>query len=185
MDHARIWHLTWTTYATWLPGDPRGSVTSVRDASGPRQRHNNFGEPYDAEMPGIHAAATAAIKGGLVVLTAEQALVIERQFKETAGYRGWRILALAVMATHLHLLVSAGDNVEPDTLLRDFKSYASRALNRNWRRPASGTWWTESGSRRRKDDESAVLAAIRYIARQESPLVVSIADEWTWCLKSE
>jgi REP element-mobilizing transposase RayT len=147
MAAALVWHLTWTTYATWLPGDPRGSVTSVRDASGPRRRHNDFGELYDVKMPGIQAAA--AVKGKPVVLTADQALVIEHQFKETAAFRRWRIFAPAIMATHLHLLVSAADDVDPESTLRDFKSDASRAFNRTWRRPESGTGSTESGSRPR------------------------------------
>ena len=27
----RNWFLTWTTYGTWLPGDPRGFVGSLRN----------------------------------------------------------------------------------------------------------------------------------------------------------
>ncbi|MBU6293193.1 MAG: hypothetical protein KJS91_00805, partial [Planctomycetes bacterium] len=57
-------------------------------------------------------------------------------------------------------------------LLKDFKSYASRALNKQFEKPESGTWWTEGGSRRKLPDEAAVAAAIRYVLDQEHPLVV-------------
>jgi hypothetical protein len=63
---------------------------------------------------------------------------------------------------------------DPELMLRDYKAYASRALNRRWRKPDSGTWWTESGSKRKLKDEAAILAAARYIRDQEFPLVVWI-----------
>ena len=55
----RYWLITWTTYATWLPGDPRGSVTSVRDGRGPRREQDLPGIPYDGAMPGLRSAARA------------------------------------------------------------------------------------------------------------------------------
>ena len=30
----RHWFLTWTTYGSWLPGDPRGFVSQLRDDYG-------------------------------------------------------------------------------------------------------------------------------------------------------
>ena len=49
----RAWLLSNTTYGTWLPGDRRGSVTSVRDLrpgdepSPFRFEHDLPGEPYE------------------------------------------------------------------------------------------------------------------------------------------
>jgi hypothetical protein len=96
------------------------------------------------------------------------------QFQETVSVRWWRLLAVAIMRTHVHLVVNAGETA-PDILLRDFKSYGSRALNLKWSKPESGTWWTESGSRRRLRDEHAVRAAVRYVERQKFPLVIWVA----------
>jgi len=81
------------------------------------------------------------------------------------------------MANHVHLVVGVPGDPEPDTLLGDFKSYGSRALNRNFGRPQSDTWWTESGSKRKLRDESAVLAAVEYIRHQQNPLLIWIAGE--------
>jgi hypothetical protein len=163
--------LTWTTYGSWLPGDPRGSVTSVRDKSGPRKRHNEFGTPYDPAVPGLQRAAEAALRGPAISLDSDQARCLLGQFQQTASVRGWRLQAVAIMRTHVHLVVNAGET-DPEILLRDFKSYGSQSLNLKWRKPESGTWWTESGSRRRLRDEHAVRAAVRYVERQKLPLVI-------------
>jgi hypothetical protein len=47
----RYWLLTSTFYGNWLPGGPRGSVTSVHDEPGARRRHNSPGAPVDGPMP--------------------------------------------------------------------------------------------------------------------------------------
>ena len=164
----RYWLLTWTTYATWLPGDDRGSVVDNR-----RHRQNTPGTPYLAAQSAIHRRAVAAQAGAPVYLTADQAAVVLTQFQNTAAYRGWSLRAAAVMRNHVHLVVGVPGDPEPDTLLRDFKSYASRALNGRWPKPASGTWWTQSGSTRKLSD---VPAAVGYVLTQEYPLVVWSAD---------
>jgi REP element-mobilizing transposase RayT len=94
------------------------------------------------------------------------------QFQETEVYRGWRLFAVAIMANHCHLVVGVPGDPEPEVLLRDFKSYGSRRLNSRWPKPASGTWWTESGSRRKLATEEAVLAAIQYVVEQLYPLLI-------------
>lgn len=98
------------------------------------------------------------------------------QFQVTAKFRGWRLLAVAIMANHFHLVVGVTGDPDPSALLRDFKSYGSRALNKRWPRPASGTWWTESGSRRKLPSQRAVLGAIEYLKKQEFALLVFICD---------
>ncbi|MEM1304897.1 MAG: hypothetical protein AAGG46_08365, partial [Planctomycetota bacterium] len=64
----RYWLLTNTTYGTWLPGDRRGSVTSVRDrrAGEPRVvsrcEHDLPGEPWEPPIDGLQRSATARLK---------------------------------------------------------------------------------------------------------------------------
>jgi len=87
------------------------------------------------------------LKGKPILLTTEQAQVVIAKFEETANFRNWDLHAATVMANHFHLVVTAPANRLTDDLLRAFKSYASRALNRDWNKPESGTWWTSSGSR--------------------------------------
>jgi len=173
----RYWLLTWTTYGTWLPGDDRGFVSNVRDGDGPEVRHNAPGMEPDAKQRGLWHAAKVKMAGPAVYLTTEQAQSILEQFQETARYRGWELLAVAIMPNHLHLVVGVPGDPEPDTLLRDFKSYASRRLNKAFDRPQNGTWWTESGSRRKLPDDGAVRGALAYVENQKCPLLVWVKGE--------
>jgi hypothetical protein len=59
----RYWLLTWTMYGNWLPGDPRGSVTTVHEEPVTRHRNNTPGTPYDGEMPGLYQSAQSLLKG--------------------------------------------------------------------------------------------------------------------------
>ncbi len=168
----RYWLLTWTTYGTWLPGDDRGFVSNVREGDGPEVRHNTPGATPEAKVRGLVIDSRERMLGPTVYLNAAQAGVVLEQLHETARYRGWELAAVAVMANHLHLVVGVPGDPEPDTLLRDFKSYASRRLNAVVAKPASGTWWTQSGSRRKLPNDTAVQAAVEYVKRQHSPLLV-------------
>jgi REP element-mobilizing transposase RayT len=175
----RYWLLTWTTYGTWLPGDERGFVSPVRENSDDKWRsQNQCGTAYSRSMPGLRTASQLRLKCPPIYLDIEQSRVVFKQFQETAAYRDWQLEAVAVMANHVHVIVSLDSDVEPDVLLRDFKSYASRTLNSRWDKPASGTWWAESGSKRKKSDRRAVENAICYVARQERPLLVWIDSKW-------
>jgi REP element-mobilizing transposase RayT len=129
-------------------------------------------------MPGLQQHMRHALRGGPVYLTAEHAPVLLRQLQETAGYRGWRLVAVAIMANHVHVLVGVPGDPDPEELLRDFKSYGSRSLNRRWGKPPGGTWWTESGSKRKKSGEAAVRDAVQYIRDQPLPLLIWVSEAW-------
>ena len=137
-----------------------------------RIAHDQPQTPVVAPIPGLHASAEKRLACPPVRLLEEHAVILIEQFEQTAAHRSWGLKAAAIMANHIHLVVGVIGDPEPDTLLRDFKSYGSRALNRNWPTPASGTWWTASGSRRKLADEAALRAAIEYVQSQEHPLIL-------------
>lgn len=140
----RYWLITNTTYGTWLPGDKRGSVTSVRDRregepySPARREHDQPGQSYEQPIGGLNRSAMGLLKGAPVLLLLQQAELLCTQFQETATYRGWSLLAVSVMKNHFHLVVAVDDDPEPRKILVDFKAYGSRALNRSFSKPASG-----------------------------------------------
>jgi REP element-mobilizing transposase RayT len=174
----RAWLLTNTTYGTWLPGDPRGSVTSVRDVRpgeeppNARFEHDLPGEPYEEALPGLNRSAAAQCKGPPIFLNPVQAEIALAQFQETAAHRSRTLQAVAVMSNHFHVVVQVSDDPEPGRLLADFKAYLSRALNRRFGKPPAGTWWTTNGSKRKLPDDRALAAATGYVLRQPNPLVV-------------
>ena len=174
----RYWLLTSTTYGTWLPGDQRGSIASVKERrsgdplSAERQEHDQPGEAWELEMPGLWNASHTRMKGLPVFLTLAHAQGLLTQLQETATYRNQMLLAVAIMANHFHLVVGVTDNPDPGKILGDFKSYGSRVLNRDFGCPASGTWWTAEGSKRKLPDENALLAATNYVLhKQPNPLL--------------
>jgi REP element-mobilizing transposase RayT len=174
----RYWLLTSTTYGTWLPGDRRGFVSPMEIGVGPHVRHNRPGTPYDQDLSGYVRNAARNLKCAPIFLSSAQAETLLAQFRETARIRGWRLFGAAVMASHVHIVVGVPGDPEPESLLRDFKCYGSLKLNKTWTKPASGTWWTESGSKRKLPTDSAVVAAVEYVRTQERPLALWIAPEF-------
>jgi REP element-mobilizing transposase RayT len=176
------WLLTSTCYGTWLPCDPRGSVTSVRDlrpGDAPtllRFEHDMPGEPYEDELPGLQEHARESMTGPPVYFDIGHANTMAKQFPETATHRGWQLLAFAVMYNHIHIVVDVPGFVAAHKILGDFKAYGSRALNKAFGKPASETWWTYRGSKRILRNDEAVAAAIHYVLhKQPNPLVT-----WFW-----
>jgi REP element-mobilizing transposase RayT len=157
--------LTWTTYGTWLPGDERGFVGRVPDEQGGHVTHNLPGEPYDADEPRLQREALRQRKGAPVKLTREQAGVCVEAFGEVCVRYGVSIDAGAVMANHLHLVVTS-DESEGPRLLNLFKGVSSRRLGQRFGKQASGSWWTTGGSRRLLRDERAFENAVNYVRNQ-------------------
>jgi REP element-mobilizing transposase RayT len=175
----RFWLLTNTTYGTWLPGTPRGSITSVRDRrpddsrEPARVEHDIPGEPWEDAIPGLHRSAAELMKGPSVYLDRQKAKALLAQFQETASCRSWALEAVAVMTNHFHLVIQVADDSPPKKILSDFKAYGSRRLNELYGKPPSKTWWTTNGSKRKLSDAAAVENAVNYVLyKQPSPLVV-------------
>ena len=161
--------LTWTTYATWLPGDERGFVGRVPDGKGGHMIHNLPGEPYDADEPRLRADASRKTKGAPVRLTADHARVCVHAFREVSEKYGLTIHAGAVMANHVHLVVTS-DEAEGPRLLNLFKGVSSRRLGQSFGTQPSGSWWTTGGSRRLLPNERAFDDAVNYVRNQEYQL---------------
>src|SRR5262245_18018291 len=155
----RHWLLSSTFYGTWLPGDRRGFVGRVRDlrpddaATASRVKHNVHGTQCDQDMPGLERASVELMKGPPVLIEKTHADILRRQVRETADFRRWRILPVAIMPNHVHLVVEASAEMDETKMLGDFKAYGSRALTARFSKPQSGTWWTYGGSKRLLSDD--------------------------------
>ena len=175
----RYWFLTNTTYGTWLPGDPRGSVTSVRDrrdddpASATRIEHNQIGTPWEPSLPGLHIAAQSKLQCPPIYFDKPKCELLLDQFQETASVRKWSLQAVAIMSNHFHIVVAVVDDPDPHKILSDFKAYGSRRLNTHFGKPPSDTWWTTNGSKRKLQDEKHIVDTVNYVLyKQPNPLVV-------------
>jgi REP element-mobilizing transposase RayT len=175
----RSWLLSNTTYGTWLPGDSRGSVTSVRDkppGDPPRVvrfEHDLPGEPWEPPIRGLYQSSLELMSGPPIYLELPHAEAVLEQLQETAKYRNRILRAVAIMNNHFHFVVQVHDDPDPTRLLGDFKAYASRRLNKQFGKPASETWWTDGGSKRKLATDQAISNAIHYVLhKQPKPLVV-------------
>jgi len=129
-------------------------------------------------MPALAEYSRNHMKGPSLYLDLEKAHQLLSQFQETARYRNWNLLAVAIMPNHVHLVVGVSGDPEPEKIRGDFKAYGSRALNQKWGKPVNGTWWTEGGSNRKLPDEKAVLRAIEYVKNQPNPLLIWINNDF-------
>jgi len=129
---------------------------------------------YDRDVDWLQKYCRLIQKGETTRLTEPQAQIALAQFHETAAYRGWELLAAAIMFNHVHVVVRVPGDPDPEKLLHSFKSYATRKLNASF---GHREWWTASGSTRVKKSERSVRAAIEYVRHQMNPLVVWIREE--------
>ncbi|MDA1003587.1 MAG: hypothetical protein O3B31_09625 [Chloroflexi bacterium] len=174
MEHC--WLLTWSTYGTWVPDAARGGTGEVAAAGRRAARGHGTAEMPERSFVDPRERAAAArrmLAEPPASFSRRDAEMVVVEFRETARIRRWRIFAGAVTPTRVHLVVGVADDPPASGLLRDFKSYASRALNadRGFRR----RWWTRSGSTRPLRVEGQILAAIEWV--QKCPETIArIAD---------
>jgi REP element-mobilizing transposase RayT len=168
----RYWFLTSTTYGTWLPGDERGFVGSLLDDAGQIIDHNQVGTPPTKPNQNLRQSAVQRLKSAPIILTLAQAEELFEQFEETAQIRGWLLIAVGVMHTHVHMVIGVVEDPDPDKILRDFKAYGSGKLNQKWGKPPSVTWWTSGGSTRKLEDDRAIETVVQYIRKQPNPLLI-------------
>ncbi len=165
----RYWLLTNTCYGNWLPGEARGFVGRVRERRSLdpdpalRVAHELPGTVYDEDMPGLEHSVREKMKGPPIYLDTLHAEALLTQFRETAAHRKWEILAVAIMFNHFHIVVGVPGDPKPAKILGDFKSWATRLLTEQFGAPASETWWTERGSKRKLPNVAAIANAIRYV----------------------
>ncbi len=98
-----------------------------------------------------------------------------KALREVCMHGGWSLLAAHVRTNHVHSVVEA--DVRPERVLNDFKSYASRGLNRLGRDGPDRKRWARHGSTRWLWKDQDVQAAIRYVVEgQGEPMAVFIAE---------
>lgn len=102
MSAWRNWyHAMASTYGSWLPGDPRGFRTR-------RHREHVEGDykspPAPRRYETRHADARRRLKRPTVVLGAVQRQIVLDEFRATLVDHDVSVIAIAVAATHLHVL---------------------------------------------------------------------------------
>ena len=146
--------LTWTTYGTWLRGDPRGSVT--RDQNTPDT-------PFLEHTPTLQVRDAAARTGPPFTLSHGQRVLVQQTIHDHCGHRGWLLHAINARTNHVHVVCDAP--VPPEKAMGEFKAWSSRRLREA--DPTIARVWTRHGSTRWLDSEASLQRAIEYVLHEQ------------------
>ncbi len=149
------YHIVWTTYGTWLPGDDRGWI----------EEGTRGVQPPDTEK---EAGARERLAQPSVELSPAQRTIVEQTIKEHCRIRGWQLHALNVRSNHIHVVLAAERDAEE--VMRQFKAWCSRRLSDAAaldepiaKRAGRRRWFTEGGNCSAIHDPGYLANAIRYV----------------------
>lgn len=149
------YHLVWTTYGTWLPGDARGWVQSgVQGVQPPDSVREN--------------GARAAMSQDAVTLSESQREIVARTIRDHCGIRDWTLHAVNVRSNHIHVVVSA--DCPASDAVSQFKAWSSRRLSDAAglrdpvaRKAGRRRWFTEGANWKLIETEEYLENAVRYV----------------------
>lgn len=151
-----VYFITFTTRGTRIHGNEAGSVDRF---------HNTPGTPYlNADMERESAILDSMVSPPFVMGAVERKVVLD-SIVETAGHRGWSLLAAHVRSTHAHVIVKADD--QPEKVARDMKAWATRKIRENAPNNREIKPWTRHSSTRWINFEEQLQAAIRYVLEEQ------------------
>ena len=140
------YHLTWTTYGTWLPGDRRGWVKSgVAGIQSPDRKRVD--------------AASALMVEAAVTLSRHQRHIVERTIREHCDLRKWQLHAVNARSNHVHVVVTA--DRDSHEVMNQLKAWCSRRLSDDagFTTPVAlkagrRHWFSEGGNKEVIEDEA-------------------------------
>jgi hypothetical protein len=149
-----VYLITWCCYGSRVPGE-EGIVS---------RRNHLVGAPRELENPDLARAARGSMLIDAYKLDASQREIVLWAIVEVCRHRGWTLLAAHVRTAHVHSVVDA--EIAPERILNAFKSYSTRALNRD--RP-----WARHGSTFYLWTAEEVTRAVRYVvSKQGDPMAM-------------
>ena len=144
--------ITFHTYGTWLPGNPRGSVDA---------HHRIFGTPYVGLAEGRQASSAQRLAHPPVELLPEERTVVLSTTQEVCRHRGWVLHAANIQFNHVHAVIRAEPT--PERVMNDLKAWATRRVVEAGLRPRGTHMWVRHGSTRQLWRPEAVNAACAYV----------------------
>ncbi len=127
--------ITFTCYGAHLHGAEGGSVD---------RHHNVPGTRLAEAKPERLAMKRQQMDQEPYLLDPCRRVTVLDALREVCCERGWSLLAAHVRTNHVHAVVEA--DVRPEKIMNDFKSYASRQLNRLGVDSAERKRWARHGS---------------------------------------
>jgi REP element-mobilizing transposase RayT len=139
--------ITWTTYGTWLPGDPRG----WRKRKGGQQ----------LSRPLLTEWCRKQMKGDAVLLEPHDRNAVEHACRKHCEHRGWHLFAVSARTNHVHVVVAA--DASPQKVRDQLKANCTGELRRQDKPLLANRTWTKGGDCEILDTEDDIEAAIIYV----------------------
>jgi REP element-mobilizing transposase RayT len=144
--------ITFTTYATWLPGDQREWVDRA---------HNWFEADRLPADERRQAVARTRQEASEFRLDEACRAAVRSAIEDTAATLGWILVATNVRTNHVHLVVWASEL--PEIVMRKCKAWSTRRLHDLSLIAADQKVWTRHGSTRWLWKQEDVDAAAIYV----------------------
>ena len=157
MNEPVAYFITFTCKGARLHGDSRGSVDPG---------HAEYGEEYCESNPIRASSAAQRMGNSAFALAPELRSVAGAAIQGVCHHRNWVIHGLAVRSNHVHVVVTA-PGAEPERVMNDFKSYATRRLREAGLIGSSVKPWTRHGSTRYLWKETDLAGAVDYVREHQ------------------
>jgi REP element-mobilizing transposase RayT len=154
IDAPLAYFITFHTYGTWLPGDPRGSVDAYHRTYGTRYVGGRMAE-------GRYAISTRRLAHPPIYLTPEERTMVLGNVQQVCQHRGWELHAANVQSNHVHAVIYAEHT--PEQVMNEIKVWATRRLVDAGLRERGTHIWVRHGSTRKLWRAEALVAACAYV----------------------
>lgn len=161
------YHITFTTYGSWLHGDERSSVD---------KEHNRYASAFVTPNHRLQSKQYHTLKNPPVVLDETQRQAALEAILQVCDFRDWVPHAVHVRSNHIHIVVSG--NAEPEKIMNDFKAYATRAIKgSDDKQKFSRKYWSRHGSTKYLWTRESLASAIDYVKNKQG----KIMSLWVRC----
>jgi REP element-mobilizing transposase RayT len=161
MEYPIAYHITFTTYGTWLHGDRRGSVD---------EQHNQYRSAFVSPDAELHKKEQNNLKNPPVILDKNIREVVLKAVLQVCSFRNWAPYAVHVRSNHIHIVVSG--NAKPEKMMIDFKAYATRAIKgSDDNQKFIGKYWSLHGSTKYIWTKENLASAIDYVKNRQGKIM--------------
>ena len=160
------YHIVFRCYGTWLHGDASGSTHHSK---------TTYGSPFIGPDPHWQHRENVSMKQPQYHLDEPHRKLVLEAVKGVCSYREWELIVMHVRSTHVHVIVSADD--KPERVMKDFKIYASRALNKAGFDTKDRKRWARHGSTKYLWKEKELESVIDYVLHEQGkPMEVYVRE---------
>jgi REP element-mobilizing transposase RayT len=166
------YHLVKTCYGRWLPGDERGHWSSAWDEQiGYLEPHRlHAGDPVRKRM------AAELMKHSATLLNESMIAAVAEAVSACAAESDWRVAALAIEPTHMHLLLTPTSR-DMDRTAKWIAQQTTKAVHQ--RTPYGGPVWSDGKWLAHVFELGHWTHARRYIERHNERRGLP-ARPWEW-----